>query len=734
VAELSTQYFDRLTACLDRFIAAWEDTEADVPAVEDHLPSGDAAERSHALTALIKVDLEYRWARGSHKTMEEYVARWPELAAGGGPPAVLIHEEYRQRRAAGESVPAHELLRRFPGRAKELRNLLDLEGAPTQGADPEAAQEMPGVGEELEDFLLIHELGQGAFAKVFLARQRSMQRTVALKVSTMRGEEAQTLAQLDHPHVVRVFDQRDIVRRDQRLLYMEYVPGGTLEDVVERVENTPAADRTGRLVLDVVDDALQRRGEAVPEDSEFRERLAHATWPEAVCMLGAQVARALDYAHRRRVLHRDVKPANVLLAATGAAKLADFNISYCAALDGSSAAAYLGGSLAYMSPEQLEAASPEHERDPDDLDGRADVYSVGVVLFELLTGALPFEDAPPVPGDWGATITRMLEVRRAGLPPARADLVPANAPRLLRSILVRSLSPNPEERFASAGDQARELELCLLPEAADLLSPPEASHLDWVRSHPILAALIGVTLPNAILAALNVKWNLQVVIDRLGDDGFHALVTIVNGIAFGIGMTILVTWLLPLVRGLRAAGSLSPEARAALRRSALELPQRTLLLVYPLWVIGGLTFPIWLHFKGRADSSAWINFTTSNLLFGVIGATAGFFAMAWIAVRALHPALLASGDGGMDEFQHMRRLSRRTRLWFGVLLAMPYLSLVFVALVLGGGKGGASAFIVLGLAGGLASGLAYRAMHTIRRDLAALQRAMALGPREGPGA
>ena len=90
------------------------------------------------------------------------------------------------------------------------------------------------------------------------------------------------------------------------------------------------------------------------------------------------------------VLHRDVKPANVLLAADGSPKLADFNVSFSSKLDGATPAAYFGGSLAYMSPEQLEASNPDHSRQPDELDGRSDVYSLAVMLWEMLTGTRPF--------------------------------------------------------------------------------------------------------------------------------------------------------------------------------------------------------------------------------------------------------------------------------------------------------------------------------------------------------
>ncbi len=123
-----------------------------------------------------------------------------------------------------------------------------------------------------------------------------MQRLVALKVATDRSDEPQTLAQLDHDHIVRVYDQRTMPDRKLRLLYMQYIAGGTLQAVIQRVRRTPPEERTGKLLLDVIDESLERRGESRPSESSTRAWLARASWPEAVCWLGAKLARALDYA------------------------------------------------------------------------------------------------------------------------------------------------------------------------------------------------------------------------------------------------------------------------------------------------------------------------------------------------------------------------------------------------------------------------------------------------------
>ena len=137
-----------------------------------------------------------------------------------------------------------------------------------------------------------------------------------------------------------------------------------------------------------------------------------------------------------------MKPANVLLTAEGSPKLADFNVSFSCKLDGANPAAFFGGSLAYMSPEQLEAFNPAHAATAGDLDGRADLYSLCVILWELLAGRRPFRD-DALAGDWGQMLARMTERRRAGVDPAEIAALPAGPPGRAGTGAARGPRPRP---------------------------------------------------------------------------------------------------------------------------------------------------------------------------------------------------------------------------------------------------------------------------------------------------
>lgn len=412
-----------IAAHLEVFLDAWDEfgeqnQESQFPpALADFLPEDPALELL-VLPEMIKVDLEFRWLTHNYpKRLVEYLDDFPRLSREKIP-ADLIYEEFYIRKQAGLVVISQEYLSAWPHQSEELRCLLSLNE--DQGSSQIFQEKKNRIlaslqaGQSLDEFYLIDKLGEGAFAHVYLARQTSMQRLVALKVSVERSEEPQTLAQLDHEFIVRVFDQRILPEKDLRLLYMQYLPGGTLLEVLREMRATPEGERTGDVLLRSVDRCLEKQGVNRPAESSVRATLKQLSWGETISWLGARLADGLDHAHRHGVLHRDIKPANVLLTGEGIPKLADFNISFSSQVEGAKPATYFGGSLAYMSPEQLEACHPIHEKGAEDLDIRCDLYSLGMMLWELLTGKRPFRD-PPVDANWSAMVDEMIRIRKEGI-------------------------------------------------------------------------------------------------------------------------------------------------------------------------------------------------------------------------------------------------------------------------------------------------------------------------------
>jgi serine/threonine protein kinase len=714
--------WDVLAARIESLVKRWETAETP-PVLAEFVPEQPASLRRLVLVELIKVDLDCRFTRKQPKPIEDYVAEFPELAGPSGTPCDLIFEEFQVRRRHGENVNPEEYFQRFPGRIEELSRVLQVD-LPTEASlsNRKHPEESVQVGERLDDFDLQALLGEGAFAKVFLAWQRSMQRRVALKVSADQGDEPQTLAQLDHPHIVRVYDQRGIADRNLRLLYMPYLPGGTLHDVLKLLRATPIEMRSGKLLLDAVDAALGKRGEPVPVDSANRQQLAAMTWPEAVCHLGARLAEALDYAHRQGVLHRDIKPANVLLGADASPRLADFNVGACSKLEGASPSAFFGGSIPYMSPEQIEAFNPSHSRGPETLDGRSDLYSLAVTLWELLTGRRPFPDEQ-LEGDWNETLEALVIRRRAGLDAVTLQSLPANLPPGLRDVLVRCLAADADQRYANAGELARDLDLCLKPAARELIYPTPGWRT-WARRHPILAIYPLALLPPALASWFAIEHNRAEIIEPLMradarniDEVFRLLQLLVNGTFFPLGTAAFTVYFWPVLCVLRRSGASSVDFAAA-RKRCLRLGLCIGIICLVANVAAGIVFPVTLHLSVREMTWEFhLHFLLAQTLCGLIGCAYPVIITDFIALRTMFPAMLPTPQLGAADVPLLGRLDRFLNYVLVLAASVPLLS---VGVLAGIGSNFRTGMVVLSIAGMIGFALAYWLTVEIRADRHAL--------------
>ncbi len=637
----STMVWSALSGQLEEFAAAW--TSQPEPDLASFLPPASLSVdvRQMVLIELVKYDLEQRALHNCLRPLDEYGREFPEMLDQGEPPLELIYEDFHVRRTAGLAPTVSDYAKRYPKQADGLKRMLG-ESSETYSTQLYTGKQgsPPAVGQRLDDFELLVELGKGAFGSVFLAKQVSMARLVALKISAAKGSEPQTLAQLDHPNIIRVFDQRTVPEQRLRLMYMQLAPGGTLEEVVDRVKGTKVSERDGSLLAQCVIAGTAKTTYIMMDETTIRKRFGQMPWPEVVCRLGMQLAQALYYACNQGILHRDVKPANVLLAVDGSPKLADFNISFCSQLDGATPAAYFGGSLAYMSPEQLEAYDPRHPRRPQDLTGQSDLYSLAVVMWELLHGERPFRDEK-LAGGMQATLTAMIERRHQKQilrPDKAAD---DELTQRLEGILLQAMSPEPAQRPVDGDALARELALALHPRTWELFHTT-AGWVQFARRHPFITYTLLTVPPFLVAGIYNFFYNEQAFIAGHGEvrkARFEATAILVNSLVYPVGMGIVLIYVLPFARALSNVmhGRHVPEdvlERARLR--SLRIGYCIMLISLLEWFLAGVAFSAALQLP-LADS---LRFILVQLTCGLVSAGLPFLATSWVGMTVYYPTLL----------------------------------------------------------------------------------------------
>ena len=338
---------------------------------------------------------------------------------------------------------------------------------PPELAAPSAQGPAPRT---LGDFELGRELGRGGMGVVYEARQRSLQRTVALKVLRIGVTTAQrqvdrfqreplAVAKLNHPGIVPVFTTGSTA--DEHYFAMEYVPGGDLgEELTRQRRKEP-----GRL--------------SAPGSAEHVRSAAQAV---------AELADALHYAHEHAIVHRDVKPKNILIGEGGHLRLVDFGLARDESLGELTLTGEVAGTPHYMSPEQARAKR-------NAIDHRTDVYSLGVVLYEMLTLQRPFE------GDSAEEVLSQI-LSKDPLPLRRRN---PRIPRDLAVVCDTAMAREPRDRYPTAAALAADLRRFLRFESIEARPPGLGRRTQtFVRRHA-LALTGGVLL--VIGVGLGSSWN-----------------------------------------------------------------------------------------------------------------------------------------------------------------------------------------------------------------------------------
>jgi serine/threonine protein kinase len=410
-------------------------------------------------------------------------------AAGSGagpdelsPLARLVADVVRRLDDEG-SAAIDAACREHPELADELRRRLD------------ALEQVGLLGRaRFGPYVLLRLLGRGGMGVVHLARDTRDGRLVALKAlpgrlirsATARERfrrEARAVGQLDHPSIVRVVEAGE--SDGVPWFTMEWVDGRTLAELVDALRAMEvAAERLDAGHLAVLPGAALSAGRA-------------GAWVETVCRLVLDVAEALEHAHAQGIVHRDVKPSNVLVDRDGRARLFDFGLARLEDAERVTLSGDFTGTLGYVAPEQIGGPSAA-------LDARTDVYALGATMYELLTLRRPFEGATP------AEVLRRIE--RAGpVPPRRLN---AAVGRDVETVCLTALEKLPADRYATAADMAADLRavLELRPIAAQGPRWPRrlrrwaAQHVAAAAAVALLAVLvvgapIGLALANARIRA-----------------------------------------------------------------------------------------------------------------------------------------------------------------------------------------------------------------------------------------
>jgi serine/threonine-protein kinase len=416
------------------------------------------------LASVLCVDQRQRWLRGERPLVEDYLRLYsarhsePEFALD------LLFGEFRVRRLLGETPCLEDYQRRFPDLAEQLALQVKLTDAFASAAPGEPGPAGTGgptiqAVPTIPGYELVRELGRGGMGVVFLARQLRLSRAVAVKMPPANlsveewfrfRTEAESAARLQHPHIVQVHETGE--HEGRPFLVMELIEGGSL---AQKLVAAPLEARRA---------------------AELLEKLA----------------RAIQYAHERGVIHRDLKPANVLLGPDGTPKVTDFGLAR--RLDDRgwpdavpeavrTQTGQVLGTPSYMAPEQAAGKAK-------DVGPAADVYALGAVLYECLTGRPPFRGTTPLE-------TLLQVVRDDPVPPRKLQ---PGVPRDLETVCLKCLHKDPGRRYGSASELA--LDLSCFQDGRPVMARPVGmveQVVKWARRRPGAAAVLTAAV---LLAAL----------------------------------------------------------------------------------------------------------------------------------------------------------------------------------------------------------------------------------------
>lgn len=460
----------------ERLARAWQDGQ--IPGLESFV-AGLSEVSPEELATLIRIDLAARWKRGDRRPPEVYFELFPSVTSNTDLAVDVIYAEYLIREQSGEGQQLAEYQQRFPTFATVLIDQIRLhqaiEAIDNNGqTEPTEPDQIDGSSEKPNDdpsnlevtYEILEQIGSGGMGVVYRARQPALDRLVALKMvraidadnpdllARFRSE-ARVIAALQHPHIVQVYDFGE--HEGLPYIAMELITKGSLAD---RLDGTP--------------------------------------WdPRIAAELVAKLAAAVQFAHEHQVIHRDLKPANVLVVNDDkelTVKVTDFGLARFLVDDSqphTKSFTFLG-TPSYMAPEQATGS-------PRDIGPAADVYSLGAILYELLTGQ------PPIRGESPIETLRLL----LSSEPVSIHCIDKKISRDLATICDKCLQRDGRMRYSSAAELHADLERYLEGRPIHARPIGKAERMwRWCRRNPLLAGALGcVAMLLLVIAAVLLRYS-----------------------------------------------------------------------------------------------------------------------------------------------------------------------------------------------------------------------------------
>ncbi|MEO8495420.1 MAG: protein kinase [Planctomycetota bacterium] len=685
-------------------MCAWN-AEKSRPLDEILLEHGSLDRETHALLAAF-VDKQLERNGGvAGRDLDLPSAELPRGNAAHGNPRDTDGPENLPRAASQREVDPFKTIAHTTGKVLPAGRF-GITGAPNRGG---MGQVSPALDAELNREVALKEI-RPEFADEIDCRVRFVQ-------------EAEITGGLEHPGIVPVYALG--THPDGRPFYaMRFIRGDSLQHAIDRFHSSAAAGLHG--AKPSASDA-RPAGDSQPnrdfESFEFRKLLGRFI----------DVCNAVEYAHSRGVIHRDIKPNNIMLGKFGETLVVDWGLAKVKGREettsnkgektlrptsgSGSTPTQMGqahGTPAYMPPEQAIG-------NLDQIGPASDVYSLGATLHCLLVGKAPFS---------GVNAEDILRQVNSGEFPRPCE-VNSKVPKALEAICLRAMALNPLDRYASAEALAEDVERYLAagPAAARverLTHPPQHGWMGWANRHPLMATCFLSLVPNGILSVANVWYDGHVILSKADVHAvniFWGMLVFWKIFFYGCGTAFALTKVLPLFAVMQ--GQPSTLALAAARRQCLRLGELIFWVSVVAWTGAGLVFPAWisfvLQFSGSTDgpdAQQYVHFFFAHILCGLVSGAVVMSSLSFVAVRLFYPRLLRL-SGAIDVREDgLAELSQRFDRFNSLAAAVPFFALVYMNFVDTDYKLSIMAMVLLGLL--LMYLLAIKAMPEVKADLEAL--------------